>query len=291
MVALLLLATLLQAQFAQIAQQAHGRAGAAALLVETGETVALNANERYPMQSVYKFPIAMAVLHQVDEGKLRLDQAILLQKSEYVGPAQHSPLRDKYPQGGVNVTVRELLDYTVSESDGSACDILLKLIGGPERANAFVRTLGIRDIVIASTEKEIGRDVSVQYRNYATPSAAVQLLRAFQESRGISTPSQELLRSMMIHTETGLHRLKGNLPPGTEVAHKTGTSGTTEGLTAATNDIGLITLPDGRHLAVAVFVSDSRANEHTREAVIAGIARAAWDHWVRTKGIGQEGQF
>ena len=235
------------------------------------------------MQSVYKFPIAMTVLHQVDEGKLQLDQPVPIQKSFYVGPHQHSPLRDKYPQGGVSIPLRELLNYNVSESDGSACDILLNLIGGPERANSFIRSLGIRDIAILNTEKEIGADVSVQYRNYATPAAAVQLLKAFQEGRGLSTPSQEFLRGLMIQTETGLHRLKGNLPPGTEVAHKTGTSNTTEGLTHATNDIGLITLPDGRHLAVAVFVSDSRASQDTREAVIAGIARAAWDHWVQTK--------
>lgn len=280
----LLLAVLLQNQFAQIAEQAHGRVGAAALLIETGESVALNPLERYPMQSVYKFPIAMAVLHDVAEGKLRLDQAIPIRKEDYVGPGQHSPLRDKYPQGGVSISLKELLDYNVAESDGSACDILLRLIGGPERADAFVRSLGIKDLVIANTEKDIGADVSVQYRNYATPAAAVQLLKAFHEGRVLPPASQELLRGMMIHTGTGLHRLKGNLPRGIEVAHKTGTSGTSEGLTHATNDIGIVTLPDERHLAIAVFVSDSRASEETREGVIAAIARAAWDHWV-----GQEG--
>jgi len=83
----------------------------------------------------------------------------------------------------------------------------------------------------------------------------------------------------MIHGPTGAHRLKGFLPEGTVVAHKTGTSGTSNGLTRATNDVGIVTLPDGRHMAIAVFVSDSKANEAVREGVIAKIARAAWDYW------------
>ena len=70
-----------------------------------------------------------------------------------------------------------------------------------------------------------------------------------------------------------------DLPAGTVVAHKTGTSGTTDGITAATNDVGLVTLPDGRHLAVAVFVADARGDELAREGAIASLARAAWDAW------------
>ena len=81
----------------------------------------------------------------------------------------------------------------------------------------------------------------------------------------------------MAASNTGPRRLKGLLPTGTVVAHKTGTSGTENGETAATNDIGIITLPNGRHIAIAVFVSDSPADEGTREGVIARIAKAAWD--------------
>ena len=105
----------------------------------------------------------------------------------------------------------------------------------------------------------------------------VGLLRAFYEGRGLSTASRALLLQWMTETGTGPHRIKGNLPAGTSVAHKTGTSGTSNGLARATNDVGLITLPDGRHLAVAVFVSDSKATEEVREGIIAQIARAAYD--------------
>jgi beta-lactamase class A len=117
----------------------------------------------------------------------------------------------------------------------------------------------------------------VQYRNWATPVGIVDLLRAVQLGTGLSPASRSLLLQLMTDTTIGARRLKGLLPPGTVVAHKTGTSATSAGVTAATNDVGIVTLPDGRHLALAVFVSDSPADLATRESVIARIARAAWE--------------
>jgi len=269
----------LTAEFARIASDAHGHTGAAALLIETGETASFHGADRFPMQSVYKFPIAMAVLHDVDRGLLRLDQTVKVAKAEMVPPALHSPIRDRHP-AGANLTLRELLRYAVSESDGTASDVLLRLAGGGERVTQYLHDLGIRGIMIATTEMEMSRDTAVQYRNWAQPGEMVALLRAFHEGRGLEPASRMLLHDLMVHTSTGPNRLKALLPPGTIVAHKTGTSGTNGGLTPATNDVGIITLPDGRHAAVAVFVSDSPAGVAVRERVIARIARKAWDHWV-----------
>jgi beta-lactamase class A len=123
----------------------------------------------------------------------------------------------------------------------------------------------------------MAQNEQVQYRNWATPDAMAGLLRALQVGKGLSAPSRQLLFGLMIGSTTGPDRIKGLLPAGTVVAHKTGSSGTVNGVTRATNDVGLITLPDGRHLAVIVFVSDTRANEATRDAVIAKIAREAWE--------------
>lgn len=262
----------------QIAQAAQGRVGVTATVLETGETVSLNGNQRFPMQSVYKFPIAMAALSQVDQGKLKLDQKIRIKASDFVSDLQHSPIRDENPQGA-ELRLEDLLKYMVSESDGTACDVLLRLIGGPEIVTQYLRDLNINDIVIANTEKEIGQDRVVQYRNYATPDAAVNLLHAFQEGQGLSESSQALLLQWMTETPTGLKRIKGLLPEGTVVAHKTGTSRTVDGVTAATNDVGLVTLPDGRHMAIAVFVSDSPATDAIREEVIAKVAKVTWDEW------------
>jgi len=262
----------------QISQAARGRVGVKATVLETGESVTLNGDQQFPMQSVYKFPIGMAVLAQVDRGKLKLDQQVRVEASDFVSDLQHSPIRDENPQG-VELSLAELLKYMVSESDGTACDVLLKLVGGPEVVTQYLRDLGVNGIVVANTEKEIGQDKAVQYRNYASPNAAVVLLRALHEGQGLSESSQALLRKLMTQTPTGLQRIKGLLPDGTVVAHKTGTSRTVDGVTAATNDVGLVTLPNGRHMAIAVFVSDSGANNATREEVIAKVALAAWDEW------------
>ena len=268
-------------QWEKIAVAAQGKVGVAAKVVETGESAELNGGAHFPMQSVCKFPIAMDVLEQVDRGILRLDQKVMVRGSDLVPVRVHSPLRDQHPRGNVPVTIRELLRLMVSESDGTASDVLLRVLGGPEHVTTYLHNLGMSGIVIATSEKEMAQAQDVQYRNWTTPAAMAELLIAFQQGKGLSAASRTLLLQWMAETETGLHRLKGLLPPGTVVAHKTGTSGTVGGLTAATNDVGLITLPDGRHLAIAVFVSDAQASEQVRERIIAQIAKASWNHWVQ----------
>ncbi len=259
----------------QIASLAKGHVGVAAVVIETGETIAsLNPQDHFPMQSVYKLPISMAVLNEVDAGKIKLDQKVKIAREDYVPPGSHSPIRD---QKQTELTVNELLRFAVSESDGTASDVLMKLAGGPSTMQAYLGELGVKDLIIRDTEKALPKDHSLQYRNYATPEAAVALLRALHERRGLSEASRALVLKYMIESKPGAKRLKGLLPASTIVAHKTGTSGTEEGITAATNDIGIITLPNGKHLAIAVFVSDSPADEATRESVIAKIASAVWD--------------
>jgi beta-lactamase class A len=266
----------LRSKMAHIAQVTHGPVGAAALVVEGGAVADMHGGQRFPMQSVYKLPIALAVLHQVDLGRLNLDQQIWIKPSDLMPPSRGSVIRDKYPHG-TKMTVSELLDAMISVSDGTASDILLHLAGGPERVTAYLSGLGIRGVVVATSERAMAQNEQVQYRNWATPDSMAGLLRVLQLGKGLSVPSRRLLLGLMIGSTTGLDRIKGLLPVGTVVAHKTGASGTVNGVTRATNDVGLITLPDGRHLAVVVFVSDTRANEATRDAVIAKIARAAWE--------------
>jgi len=267
----------LQPQLLEIASLAKGRVGAHAVVLETGETLAsLNSRDHFPMQSVYKLPISMTVLKQVDEGKLKLDQKVRVTREDYVGPAAYSPIRDKNPSG-TELTIDELLRYALSESDGTASDVLMKLAGGHIPVQMYVTDLPITDLIVLNTEKELSEDKTAQYRNSASPESAVALLRALWERRGLSESSQALILKYMTESKPGAQRLKGLLPAGTIVAHKTGTSGTDKGITAATNDIGVITLPNGKHLAIAVFVSDSPADEQTRERVIARIAKVVYD--------------
>ena len=268
----------LQRQMEEIARVNQGPVGVAATLIETGQTVTLNGDRRFAMQSVYKLPIAMAILTRVDNKSLTLDQKVEIKPKDYVSRREHTIALD-YPKGA-NLTITELLDYMIAESDGTACDALLRLLGGPEAATKYVRELKINDITIATYEADMFADPSVASQNWSTPPAMVEVLRLLQSGNVLSANSRQLLLDLMIKSRPGPKRIKGLLPPEMQVAHKTGTSGTRNGVTATTNDVGLITLPNGQHLAIAVFVSESKANLPTREAVIAKIARAATDCWM-----------
>ncbi|HAP36284.1 MAG TPA: hypothetical protein DCQ28_10200 [Bacteroidetes bacterium] len=124
-------------------------------------------------------------------------------------------------------------------------------------------------------------DWNIQYRNYSSPYAMAKLLAKFYRDSILFQKSREYLWNVMVKTTTGAKRLKGKLPEGTIVGHKTGSSGTNEnGLTAATNDVGIVILPNKMPIAIVVFVSDSNAKEIIREEIIADIAKAVWDAYV-----------
>lgn len=284
----------LAARYEQIAAQAKGRVGAASVVLEGGEETCIRCDEHFPMQSVYKFPIAMAVLARVDAGELKLDQKVAVSKNEYLADGAVSQLRDRSRDKDQTVELRELLELAVVKSDGTASDVLMRLlnnqakaISGPYSVGAkevmrFLASIGIdaTSINVQDPEMALQKDWQVQYRNWMSPRGALKLLRAFHEGKGLSKQSHALLRDMLERSIRGEKRLKGLLPKETVMAHKTGTSGSRSGVTAATNDIGIITLPNGKHLAVAVFVSDSKGDQPMREGAIAALARLAWDEEV-----------
>ena len=228
------------------------------------------------MQSVFKLPLAMTMLHQVELGKFTLDQAISFQPGDLFRPHAYSPLQDKYPHAGVEIPLRELLQRAVSESDNAAADILLRLAGGPQVVDDYIASLSVHGFHLVDSEHALHRDESLQYRNWFEPAGAVQLLRRISDDPPLTSKHTDLLLGWM-RLATLTARLPGDLPRGTVVAHKTGTSGVENGLAAATNDIGLIRLPDGRQLAIAVFITDSKADDATRDKIIARLGRAAYD--------------
>jgi len=149
----------------------------------------------------------------------------------------------------------------VSLSDNNACDILLRQIGGPKSVNDYMASLNIKPISIRATEAQMAAAWPVQYTNWCEPQTQTELLRLLYNGAALSKPGNDYLWQIMLATSTGPKRLKGQLPSGTPVAHKTGTSNTNDkGLTAATNDVGIIILPNGKHLAIAVFITDSTAD-------------------------------
>ena len=264
----------------KITQNAKGIVGVAVIDVETSDTLTVNNNHHYPMQSVFKFPLAFTFLARIDESKFSFEQKIFVKKSDLLSDTW-SPLRDKYPGGDVYIPIEEIITSTVTVSDNNGCDILFNLLGGPEKVNEYMHSIGINDISIVATESEMHKEWNVQYSNWCTPLAMGKLLQLLEKGNFLSEKSKTYLISTMEKTSTGVDRIKGLLPAGTVVAHKTGSSSTnSDGITAATNDVGLLTLPNGKKIALAVFVSDSTDDGKTRDSVIAEIAKAVWEYYV-----------
>lgn len=263
-----------------IAEKAKGDVGVCIIGLENNDTISFNGNGRFPMQSVYKFPVALAVLNQVDKGILSLDKKIYVKKKELL-PKTWSPLRKKYPKGNVKISLSELLTYTVSMSDNNGCDILFRLVGGTKMVNDYIHNIGIKDIAIVATEEEMHKDWNVQFTNWCTPIAMGNLLNKFNNGEILSQNSTKFLRRVMEETSTGPKRIKGLLPAGTIVAHKTGSSGSNEeGVMGALNDVGIVTLPNGNHFAIVVFISNATADENVCENIIAEITKVVWDRYV-----------
>lgn len=251
--------------------------------VEDGDTLTINNMHHYPMQSVFKFHLGLAVMHEVDKGTITVNQKVHISDTD-LRPETRSPLRDKYPHGNIDMSVAELLDYSISLSDNNACDILFKLMNGTKPVEAFIHQVGTSNISIVANEYEMSKTWDTQYNNWTTPYAMADLLANFYKNKFLSSSSRNFLLKIMIHSENSDLRIKGLLPKGTVVAHKTGTSNINElKMRAAVNDEGIITLPNGKHLAVAVFVSDTMENMETNEKIIAKIAKAAYDYFAHKK--------
>ncbi len=128
----------LERQFAEIAKEAKGKVGVAAVVLETGENASLSGGEKFAMQSVYKLPISMAVMRQVDAGKFKPEQEIEITPADFVPAGQRSLIRDNFP-GGTKLPLWHVIEYAIGESDGTANDVLLRLIGGPARGAKLCR--------------------------------------------------------------------------------------------------------------------------------------------------------
>jgi len=246
------------------------------------DTLSLNGERHFPLQSVFKFHIALAVLSQIDKGKFSFDQKIEIQKNDLL-PGLYSPIRDKYPNGAT-LTISEILEYTVSQSDNVGCDVLLRLLGGPQAVEKYFKTNHFREISIKFNEEDQQANWDLQFENWTTPKAATEVLASFYNNKTLlSKKAYNFIWKVMRETETGKKRLKGELPENTIVAHKTGSSGVNkEGLTAAVNDIGVVFLPNGKHYFISVFVTNSKENADINERIIADISKATWDYFMKT---------
>jgi beta-lactamase class A len=270
----------LKQALAELSTEAGGTLSMSCSLPGTALPCDLNPSGKAPMQSVFKLPLALTALHLVEQGKFTLNQPIHFQPSDRI-PHAYSPLQDKYPDANVDVPFRELLQMAVSLSDNVAADIVMRVIGGPGIVERYVKSIAITGFQLKDNEAALHHDPSAQYRNWMSPQAAIQLLRRLADHPPLNSNHLALINTWLQETNRAPNRIKGLLPPGTVVLHKPGSSD------AVSNDIGLIQMPDGRYLAIAIFLTDSRLDEAARDAIIAKAARAIYDASTKDMPLGK----
>ncbi len=250
-----------------------------AIIFDGKDTLTVNNQYRYPTMSVYKFHQALAVLDYLEKHTLPLEQQVYVSKSA-LHPDTYSPLRDKKPEGNFYMPIKELMQYSVSQSDNNTCDILFNFLGGTTPVEQYIKGLGIQQIAITKTEKEMSEDFDNQYGNWTTPYAAVQLLEIFLQQELFASHYKNFLLDALIQTSTGKDKIKGLLPAGTLVGHKTGMSSRSgSGVKAGDNDLGFIKLPNDKNLSIAVFIVNSIENDTTNAEIIAQISKVTYDYF------------
>lgn len=237
--------TTLEQQLKYIVAGKSADVGIAALDLTTGESINIKGSTPFPMASTVKIAVAAAYLTQVDHGRRSLFDTIGKERA------------------------RDLMARMLVHSDNRATDVLIKDLGGPSAIQDWLDFHGIAGLRV---DRNIARLLSDRRdlwdrRDSSTPMAMVELLRRLDRGNILSRSSRTTLLNFMAQCQTGKNRMKALLPAGTRVEHKTGT------LNGLSDDVGFVTMPDGRRLAIAIFARGGSDRPRT----IAETARAVYD--------------
>lgn len=261
-------------RIAELADDNNGRIGVYAVDLATGEQVAVLGDQLFPMASTSKIAVAATYLEMVEQGRYSLTSEFPLQipirSAKY--SSRVAPVRD-----GNYMPAIDLIEIMITRSSNPATDALLAAVGGPEAVNDWMRRQGINDFSIDRDIATLVRDdgeydpaSTIDPRDAATPRAMVRLLQGLYRGDFLSEQSRQVLLGSMSRTRTGRRRIPANMPAEARVSHKTGS------LNNTSSDIGIIESPDGRAIAVAIYVT-GQGSRLNREARIASIARALYD--------------
>jgi beta-lactamase class A len=301
--------TRLEQQIDYVSHATDGVTGVNAVHMETGRSVSMRGADTFPMASAFKLPVAVQILSLVDEGKLTLDKMVSLTPPDlHPGSGR---LTELFFHPGVSLSIANLMELALVISDNTAADILLREAGGPLAVTARMRSFGLtgiridRSTVVLISDWQGAKNLppeslwtrelwdrlyeAVPERDHmrarraetaspqdtATPDDMTKLLLRVWRREILTPQSTAILLDIMDRCQTGKSRIKGMLPQGTDVAHKTGSLG------GVANDIGFITLPrDAGHIAISVFTKGSARPEEASEKAIAEISRTVYDYFI-----------
>lgn len=261
-------------RIAQLANPALGRIGVAAIDLATGEEVMVLGDQLFPMASTSKVAVAATYLDMVEKGRFSLTSEfpLLLPVASAKYSSAKAPVR-----AGQYLPAIDLIEIMITRSSNPATDALLAAVGGPERVNDWIRRQGISDFSInrdiATLVRDDGQHNPATYidpRDAATPRTMAKLLAGIYRGDYLSSQSRQVILGSMSRTVTGKRRIPAHIPLDARVSHKTGS------LNNTSSDIGLIECPDGRVIAVAIYVT-GQGTKAAREERIAAIARALYD--------------
>jgi beta-lactamase class A len=269
-----LYASSFEQRIADLASPAQGRIGVAAIDLATGEEIAVLGDQLFPMASTSKVAIAATYLEMVEKGRYSLSSEFPLMVP--VASAKFSTAKAPVREGQVMPAI-DLIELMITRSSNPATDALLAAVGGPARVNDWMRRQGIKEFSINRDIATLVRDDGeynpanhIDTRDAATPKAMVRLLAGLYKGEYLSDESRRVLLGAMSRTVTGKRRIPAHIPLEARVSHKTGT------LSNTSSDVGIIECPDGRTIAVAIYVT-GQGSKQAREERIASIARAVYD--------------
>ena len=296
----------LRKQIEQAAKRAQGEVGIAVKHLESGTEILVNADKKFPMASTYKLPILVEVFYQASEGRFSLEDRIEIMPSDiHIGSGAIVAVEPF----GAQLTFHNLINFAMRLSDNSAADILLNRVEA-DSVTQRMKMLGLDSIRVDRSTLEMILDQSgLDYSKYgalparevrklldaidaktsaradeqfnkddkdtATPADMNRLLEMIFKGEIVDRTASDEIINILKECQTGTARIPGLLPKDTEVAHKSGT------ISGSINDTGIVLLPfEAGHLAITVFMRNTRATTAVRERVIADITRYAYDYFV-----------
>lgn len=269
-----LYASSFEQRIAELADPSQGRIGVAAIDLATGEQVMVLGDQLFPLASTSKVAVAATFLEMVEQGRFSLSSEFPLMMPERSArfSSAKAPVRP-----GQYMPAIDLIEIMITRSSNPATDALLAAVGGPGAVNDWTRRQGIAEFSINRDIATLVRDDGeydparhIDKRDAATPRAMAQLLAGLYRGQYLSGESRQVLLGAMSRTVTGKRRIPAHIPLEARVSHKTGS------LNNTSSDVGLIECPDGRTIAVAIYVT-GQGTRLAREERIAAIARALYD--------------
>ncbi len=227
----------------EILKEANYKGGIALKNSQSGATIVIRGDEMFPMASVFKLPIAVAVLKKVEKGVFKLDQKFHLNKTDIL-IGLRGPIAKKYPKGEVDLTINELLKSMVSDSDNTACDFLIKIMGGPDEITSELMKAQIANVNVSRTESEImasTNDPGPNALDAASPLAMIKLYEKIRDGKILNPDATAYLLNLMTKSNNPPH-IPNGLPKDVMIAHKSGWCDKD----LCVNDTGLITLPNNK---------------------------------------------